>query len=125
MRSLTELQADALKEALHAADALMRFNTYLPRSGLLLLASRFRDETREALGMQAVGHPSRGNVFSPLDDLTSTELDTIAGAVTILLQERFTLVMNNPELPKLLREFEAELNDQKAERRQIQASIAS
>jgi len=126
MRSPKDLDTDALKVALEAADALMRHKQFMPRGGLLLmLVSRFRDDTRDALAMEPERYPGRGHVFRSLDDLTSTELNKIAGAVTILLQERFTNVMDDPELSKLLAQFQDKLNSQKTERAQIQASIAS
>jgi hypothetical protein len=126
MRSPKDLDTDALKTALEAADALMRHKQFMPRGGLLLmLVSRFRDDTREALKMEPERYPGRGSVFRSPDDLTSTELSNVSGAVDTLLQQRFTNVMDDPELPKLLRDFQGKLNEQKTERAQIQASIAS
>jgi hypothetical protein len=123
---LDKLDADALKVALDASDALMQHKGFMPRGGLLLmLVSRFRDDVRECLGMEAERYPGRGHVFSSLDELTSTELDTVAGAVMILLQDRFTRAMDDPELPKQLVEFQDKLTDQKTERAQIQAEMAS
>jgi len=57
--------------------------------------------------------------------LTSVELDTVAGAVMILLQDRFTAIMGDPELPRQLAGFNDKLIDQKTGRAQIQASLAS
>jgi len=126
MRSLKDLDTDALKVGLEAADALMEHKQFLPRGGLLLmLLSRFRDDTREVLGMATERYPGRGQVFRSLDQLTSAELGTVAGAVDTLLQPRFTAVMDDPELSKLLAEFQDGLNDQKTERAEIQASLAS
>jgi hypothetical protein len=126
MRSLTDLDTDALKVVLNAADTLMKFKTFMPRGGLLvMLTSRFRDDVREALDMEAERYPGRGKVFRSLDELTSVELDSITGAVMILLQDRFTAVMDDPALPQHLREFESALNTQKQERADIQASMAS
>jgi hypothetical protein len=128
---LKTLDTDALEIALEAADALMRHKQFMPRGGLLLmLVSRFRDDTREALGTEPERYPprekhGRGKVFRSLDELTSAELDAVAAAVGTLLQERFTNVMDDPELPRLLAQFRSELNEQKTERAQIQASIAS
>src|ERR1700732_3028196 len=103
MRSLEDLPEHALKVALEASDSLMQHKQFLPRGGLLLmLVSRFRDDTREALGMEAERYPGRGQVFRSLDELTTVELGTLAGAVDTLLEERFTLVMDDPELSKQL-----------------------
>jgi hypothetical protein len=90
-----------------------------------MLVSRFRDDTREALGMEAERYPGRGQVVRSLDELTSVELDTVSGAVMILLQDRFKRVMDDPALPKLLDEFQDKLTDQRTERAQIRASMAS
>jgi hypothetical protein len=79
MRSLKDLDKDALTVALEASDALMQLKEFLPRSGLLLmLVSRFRDDTRESLGMEAERYPGRGQVFRSLDQLTTAELDTVS-----------------------------------------------
>lgn len=126
MPSPTQLPADELKVARDAADALIEHKQFMPRGGLLLmLVSRFRDDVREALGMEPERYPGRGSVFSSLDELTSIELDTVAGAVGILLQQRFTNVMDDPELPKLLGRYQNELDAQNAERAEIKASMAS
>ena len=123
---LQRLPEDARKAALDATDALMLHKQFLPRGGLLLmLVSRFRDDTREALDMEPERYPGRGKVFRSLDDLTSSELDKIAAAVTVLLQPRFTALMDDPELPRLLSDFRNQLDQQKTERAQLQASIAS
>jgi hypothetical protein len=123
---LEKLDEDALKAALDASDALMRHKEFMPRKGLLvMLVSRFRDDVREQLEMPPERHPSHGSVFSSLDDLTSGELDKVQGAVNTLLEKRFTDVMDDPELPKQLRDFHASLIRQKTERAELQASIGT
>jgi hypothetical protein len=126
MRSLTELPKDKLKVAHDATEALMEHKAYLPPGGLLfMLVGRYRDDIREILGMQVEDLPQRGKERRSLDELTTVELDTLSGAVTILLEARFTSAMGDPALPKLLREFDGDLNTQKTERAQLRASIAS
>jgi hypothetical protein len=126
MRSLTELDPDALKVSLDAADTLMRLKQFMPGGGLLvMLTSRFRDDVRDALEMEAERYQGRGQTFRSLDELTSVELDSIAGAVSILLQPRFVTLMDDPELPRLLDEYQDKLTDQKTERAQIRKSMAS
>jgi hypothetical protein len=125
MRSLTELPLDALQEAHRAAGTLIGHKPYLPGGLLLLLLSRFRDDIREALSMEPGDVPRRGRERRSLDELTSVELSTVSGAAMILLQNRFTQVMDDPELPKLLAAYQDDLNVQKAEREQIKASMAS
>lgn len=126
MRSLEDLDTDTLKVALNAADTLMEHKAYMPPGGLLvMLLGRFRDDVREALGMETEDIPRRGKKHRSLDEMTSAELDAVWGAVMILLQDRFTGHMDDPDLPKLLRAFQGELADQKAERAQIRADMAS
>lgn len=126
MRSLEDLDTDTLKVALNAADTLMEHKAYMPPGGLLvMLLGRFRDDVREALGMETEDIPRRGKKHRSLDEMTSAELDAVWGALMILLQDRFTGHMDDPDLPKLLRAFQGELADQKAERAQIRADMAS
>jgi hypothetical protein len=126
MRSLRDLHLDELEVALKSADALMSFKKYLPPGGLLvMLLGRWRDDIRGVLRMEAEDIPHRGNERKPLDELTSVELDTVSGAVGILLQDRFQTRMCDPELPKQLREFDGSLTQQKTERAQLRASWAS
>ena len=130
MRSLNELQPDALKVAHEAADTLMQHRAYLPPGGLLvMLLGRFRDDIREVLGdgtdPENDGLPQRGRERRSLDELTSVELDAVSGAVMVLLQDRFTAVMDDPALPKLLDAYQGDLIKQKTERAQLRASMAS
>jgi hypothetical protein len=130
MRSLTELPKETLKVARDSAEALMSFKAYLPPGGLLLmLLGRFRDDIAEILGDEASEEaerlPRRGREYRSLDELTSVELDTVSGAVMILLQERFRAVMDDPELPLQLEGFQGKLSGQKTERAQIRESMAS
>jgi hypothetical protein len=127
MRTATELSIDALQVARDSAETLVKFKAYLPPGGLLLmLTSKFQDDICDALGNGRGDLPRRGRERRPLDELTSVELDTVAGAVSILLQERFTAVMGDPALPKLLGEFYDSLNEQKAERARLRAvTVAS
>jgi hypothetical protein len=126
MRSLTELPADVLQVARDAADVLIRFREYLPPGGMLvMLAGRLRDDVREALEMEPLPRAYRGRERRSLDELTSVELDTVAGAASILLQARFMDCMDDPALAPLLRELNGALDEQKAERAQIRAEMAS
>jgi hypothetical protein len=90
-----------------------------------MLLGRFRDDVREALGMDMEDNPRRGKEHRPLDQMTSAELDAAWGAVIILLQPRFTEHMDDPDLPKLLHAFQGELAVQRGEREQLRASMAS
>jgi len=100
----------------------MSFKAYLPPGGLLLmLTSKFRDDIRDALQMEREGLPHRGRGKKPLGELTTIELATAWGAAGILLQDRFTSVMGDSALPRLLREFHGSLDGQKSGREQIRA----
>jgi hypothetical protein len=124
MRSLTELPVDALQVAHDAAETVLRFRAYLPPGGLLvMLAGKFRDDIRDAREMEPLPRAYRGRDRLTLDELTSIELDTLAGAVGILLQRRFTDAMDDPELSAQLLGLSDALDEQKAERAQIRASI--
>jgi hypothetical protein len=122
MRVPTEVTPDDLREAHDAANTLIgeRFRSYLPGRMLPMLLGRFRDEVAEALGMPLPELPQRSGPVraTKLDDLTSTELDTLSGAVLILVT-RFIALMEDPLLPKLLREFRDELVIEKADRARI------
>jgi hypothetical protein len=125
MRSMTELPTDALQVARDAAETLIRFRAYLPPGGwLVLLAGKFRDDIRDVLEMETLPPAYRGREHKSPDELTSAELDTVAGAVDILL-DRFTPFIDDPELGRLLRELRGLLDAQKAERAQIQAEIGA
>jgi hypothetical protein len=125
MRSLTELPTDALQVARDAADTVIRFRAFLPPGGLLvMLAGRLRDDVREALELEPVEAAYRGRERRSLDELASVELDTLAGSVGILLN-KFVPYMDDPALAPLLRELRGALDEQKAERLQIQASIGA
>jgi hypothetical protein len=124
-RSLTSLRPEELQTAQDATTVLVvDYKQYMPPGGLLrMLLSRFRDDIREIIGMTAEGLPGRGGKHHELDELTSTELDAIAGAVTTLLEDGFTATMTDPELAPLLDQFHASLLSQKNERAQLQAEI--
>jgi hypothetical protein len=126
MRSLNDLDTGTLKVCLTACGTLMEHKAYLPVGGLLVMfPGRYRDDIREALGLEAEDIPRCGKEHRPLDEMTSAEPDAAWGAVMVLLQERFTKVMDDPDLPKLLRAFQGDLAGQGTEREQIRASITS
>jgi hypothetical protein len=126
MRSITDQAEDDLKVAHDAAERMMMLKDYLPDRGLLLmLTTKFRDDLREILGMETLPLPRRPAVQLSLDALTSTELDSLWGAVVILLQPRFTSIMDDPALPRLLEQLQELLGVQRAERQQLRAEVAS
>lgn len=126
MRPITEMTADELHVARDAAETMIRFKAYLPPGGLLLmLLSQFRDDAGDLLHVERGPLSQRGRERRSLDELTSLELDSVAGATIILLQDRFTAGMGDPALPRLLREFHGDLNRQKTERAELRASIGT
>jgi hypothetical protein len=125
MRSLTGMTPDELQEAYRAADTLLRFRVYLPPGGLLvMLAGKFRDDVRDVLEMEPQPPAYRGRDRRSLDELTSAELDTVAGATSILL-DRFARYMDDPALVPLLRELRDSLDVQKSERARLWAEIGT
>jgi hypothetical protein len=125
MPSLSQLPKDQLTTAYAATDSVFKLRAYMPGNLLGMLLSRWREDVADALGEKRPVLPSRGKERRPLDQLTSTELDTLADAVVILLEARYTTTMDDPGLSPLLREFGKALDDEKTEREQLQASIAS
>jgi hypothetical protein len=124
MRSLTELDADALKAATDAAETVISFRAYMPGGLLLVLLGKIRDDVADVLGKELGQPPVRGSERRSLDELTSVELDTVAGSAGILL-DRFTAFMDDPALVDCLRVFRAGLEEQKSEREEIRASIGT
>lgn len=116
--------ADDLRDAHKEAGVLISqpYRKYLFTSGRLLpvLAWRFRDDAAEALGMQLPEIPRRNGHVRPakLDDLTSSEFSVIWGALDALI-ERFTSLMDDPELPRLLSALREELVRERTQRAQI------
>jgi hypothetical protein len=122
MRAPTEVRPEELREAHDAADTLIseRFRSYLPGRMLPMLLEKFHDDVAESLSMELPPLPQRSGPVKAvkLDDLTSTELRTLSGAVLVLLT-RFTTLMNDPLLPELLREFRDALVIEQADRARI------
>jgi hypothetical protein len=122
MRAPTEVRPEVLREAHDAAETLIseRFRSYLPGRMLPMLLGKFRDDVAESLGMELPPLPRRSGPVKvvKLDDLTSSELGTLSGAVLILVT-RFTTLMDDPLLPKLLREFRGALVIEQADRARI------
>jgi hypothetical protein len=121
MRATTEVGPDELREARDAADTLIsaRFRRYLPGRMLPMLIAKFRDDCTEAMRLPLPPLPQRPPVRpAKLDDLTSSELAPLWGAVDAIL-ERFTVCMDDPALPKLLAELRTSLVTERAGRARI------
>jgi hypothetical protein len=112
--------------AAHEAASVLasdKFRPYLPGRLLPLLVARFRDDVAEALGMKLPLLPKRPPARpATLGELTSSEFTTLSGAVDTLV-ERFMACMDDPELPRLLRELRDALITEAAERKQIAAEL--
>jgi hypothetical protein len=122
MRAPTEVRPEELREAHDAADTLIgeRFRSYLPGRMLPMLLGKFRDDVAESLGMELSPLPRRSGPVKvvKLDDLTSSELGTLSGAVLVLLT-RFTALTDDPLPPELLREFRDARATEKTDRARI------
>ena len=124
MMHAVEVNSDNLRDAHAAADVLISepYRKYLHTSGRLLpvLVGKFRDDMAEALDLKRPEIPRRdGHVRAVrLDDLTSSEFTVIWGAVDALI-ERFTSLMDDPELPRLLRALREALVRERTDRERI------
>ncbi len=126
MRIPAKFTDSDLRDAHAAADVVASemFRPYLPGRLLPVLVARFRDDTAEALHMELPPLPRRPPVrFAKLDELTSSEFVTLWGAVDALI-ERFTVCMDDPELPRLLVSFREELMAERTERERIAEEFA-
>ena len=122
MRAPTEVRPEELREAHDAADTLIseRFRSYLPGRMLPMLLGKFRDDVAESLGMELLPLPWRSGPIKAVkpDQLTSSELGTLSGAVFALVT-RFSTLMDDPLLPELLREFQDALATEKTDRARL------
>jgi hypothetical protein len=121
MNDSAGLDPDALKVALDAVDSLLRFRAYTPGGLFVILLGKFRDDVRHALSMAIEEPVQRGSLRLALEKLDSIEIGTVAGAVMILRQPRFTPIMDDPMLPQMLEAFEEDVNQEKHERTTGQA----
>jgi len=120
MRALTDMEPEELQDAHEAAGVVAseKYRPYLP-GRLLPALARFRDDVAEALGLEVSALPQRSPVrVAKVGELTSTEFDTLWGAVDALV-ERFTPMMRDPEAPRQLASFREELAREMAERESI------
>ena len=123
MRSISQLSIADLRVAGDATETLIDFRAYLPTGGMLvMLAGRWRDDIREALGVRPVEPAYRGSEVKPLNEMPDQEFDQLAKAIGVLVG-RFTSAMEDPMLPKLLRELKSSLDTQETERAELQASV--
>jgi hypothetical protein len=123
MHAAVAKTTDDLRDAHDAADVLVSepYRKYVhvgPPAAVLV--GRLRDDMAEALGMDLPEIPRRNGQVRParLDHLTSSEFSVIWGTVDALI-ERFTSLMDDPELPRLLRALREELVRERTEREQI------
>lgn len=125
MRVTAEARPEELRQA-HEADTLIseRFRSYLPGRMLPMLLGKFRDDVAESLGLELPPLPRRSGPVKAvmLDQLTSSELGTLSGAVLILVT-RFTALMDDPLLPELLREFQDALVTEKTDRARLAVEL--
>lgn len=102
MRSSTELPMSDLRDAGDAIETVIELADYLPPGGMMLmLASRLRNDIREALKMPTLGRVKRGPARKPLDDLKTEDLERLHKAVGLLVG-RCRQLIDDPELVALL-----------------------
>lgn len=125
MRQLTDLPIADLRVAGDAAETLIDFRAHLPPEGMLvMLAGKFRDDIRDALGMKRLEPAYRGTEVRPLGGLTGAALDRLAKAAGILLG-RFTPFIDDPELITLLSGLHEMLCVQTAQRAQLREEVSA
>jgi hypothetical protein len=105
-----------------------KYRQYLFVSGRMLpvLLARFRDDMAEALGVAPPDIPRRDGQVRParLGELTSSEFDVFSEAVTGLA-DGATILMDDQELPRLLRELQGRLRAEQDERERIADDITA
>jgi hypothetical protein len=121
MSEPAELESDALKIALNAVDALLKFRAYMPGVLFVILLGKFRDDLCADLGLDTQATLQHKTLRLSLDGLDSIEIGTVGGAVIILRQPRFTRLMDDPLLPQMLEAFEEDVSQEKHERTTSQA----
>ena len=105
MPAITQLSTDSLREAGDAIETVIEFRDYLPQGGMLLmLAGKWRDDIREQLGVPGLDRVSRGPDHKKLSAMEDADLYRLEEAV-ILLVGAFTRYMDDPELPRQLKDL--------------------
>ncbi len=124
MRHLTDLPIADLRVAGDAVETLIDFRAYLPPEGMLImLAGKFRDDIRDALGMKRLEPAYRGGEIRSLGSLTTVALDQLAKAAGVLLG-RFTPFIDDPELITLLSGLHETLRIQTSKRGQPREEVS-
>jgi hypothetical protein len=125
MPLLTELPKADLRAAGDAIETLIEYRACLPPAELLImLAGKFRDDIRDALGMPLPERASRGQDVRPLGELASGELDKLFRAVGVLVG-RFTPWMDDPELIASLSGLHQVLSIQASERARLAEEVSA
>jgi hypothetical protein len=86
MPSLTELSKAELRDAGDAIETLIEFRDYLPGSDgvLLVVATRWAEDIREALGLPPLWYVEAG-ARKPLEDLGLKDLKRLDKAAELIL----------------------------------------
>lgn len=115
MPSLEALDPTAIKAIAAATDTVYRFREYLPGRVLLAMVWHFRNDVREQMRAPRESYPGQP-VPHELRELEAYEFDTLAAAVAVMLEDRFTAAMEDPELPVRLAAFDVKLKAEQGER---------
>jgi hypothetical protein len=96
--NVTDLAIADRRTAGDAIETVIDFGDYLPSDGkLLMLATLFGDDIRDALGLPTLERVKRGPDLKPLEEMDLTDLDRLDKAVETLLGP-YTKFMDDPEL---------------------------
>jgi hypothetical protein len=115
MPSLETLDPRAIKVIAAATDTVYGFREYLPGRVLLAMVWHFRNDLREQMRAARESCPGQP-VPQELRGLEAHEFDALAGAVAVMIEGRFTAVMDDPDLPKRLVAFDVKLEAEQGER---------
>jgi hypothetical protein len=115
MPSLETLDPRAIKVIAAATETVYGFREYLPGRVLLAMVWSFRNDVRSQARAPRESYPGQP-VPLELRTLDAYEFDALADAVAVMLEDRFTAVMEDPELPARLNTFDVKLKAERGER---------
>jgi hypothetical protein len=109
----TRLDTETFNLAMHCVETVLRFRAYTPIGGMLvMLLGKFRDDLREQCFKEPLLPAQRGSQLLRLRELDASELSALGDSVGTLLS-KFERYMDDPELPKLLKEFQSAIDARK------------
>lgn len=115
MPSLETLDPRAIKVIAAVTETVYGFREYLPGRVLLAMVWHFRNDVREQMRAPRESYPGQPTPLE-LRALEAHQLDALADAMAVMIEDRFTAVMEDPDLPKRLIAFDVKLKAEQGER---------